>query len=149
MLIAVRVAIGTAAYFRRNPNETSLLPTWIMFAVNPQTWSKRRVPTNRESYSRVWLLSCPSRVRPRISTQIAFSMFDADCLIGVIRSAYVENGRIATIPRRRIPGRIRFGSSTVPTSPHLSAAPRMKKAHSIPFLTGQSGPDAVSNSLDN
>ena len=50
---------------------------------------------------------------------------------------------------RRIPGRIRFGSSTVPTSPHLSPAPRMKEAHSIPLLTGQSGPKMDSNSLDN
>jgi hypothetical protein len=50
---------------------------------------------------------------------------------------------------RRIPGRIRFGSSTVPTSPHLSYFPRMKEAHSIPFLTGQSGPKMDSNGLDN
>ena len=52
-------------------------------------------------------------------------------------------------PRRRIPRRIRFGSSTVPTSPHLSYFLRMKEAHSIPFLTGQSGPDVDSNSLNN
>ena len=50
---------------------------------------------------------------------------------------------------RRIPGRIRFGSSTVRTSPPLSPVPRMKEAHSIPLPTGRSGPKMDNDSLDN
>jgi HTH-like domain len=46
-------------------------------------------------------------------------------------------------------GTYSIGSSTVPASPSLSSAPRMKEAHSIPWETGQSGPNRDSNSLNN